>query len=43
VLLLFPAMARLDLLWRGTLFTAIANTATKHFFARMRPDVLPTR
>ncbi|WP_278937815.1 bifunctional DedA family/phosphatase PAP2 family protein [Pseudomonas helleri] len=23
-----------------TLFTAIANTATKHFFARMRPDVL---
>ena len=23
-----------------TLFTAVANTTTKHFFARMRPDVL---
>lgn len=33
--------------WRGmiffggvTLFTALTNTATKHFFARLRPDVL---
>lgn len=33
--------------WRGmiffggvTLFTALTNTATKHFFARVRPDVL---
>jgi undecaprenyl-diphosphatase len=41
VLLLLPGNGA-PIFFGGTLFTAIANTATKHFFARIRPEVLPT-